>query len=255
MAAGDATPRLVRDLAPGPAGSQPRFMTGLNATQIAFVATLEGEGDSLWISDGTASGTGRVILEGYGDEKIKIFSTDAVDNIERLREWNSGLLLTVNSAGGTSLWKTDGTNEGTEVIFKYEFEYTLNRFTEVGKWLYFVFGNTSVYRTLGTLSSTEWIERVDSWSQLVEFQDSLFFSDLQLGSYAILYKYDKPYTYFIAELPHSRGHVSVTNFTVVGDHLYFNWGWQEEYTDYPEPYDPLIFRSDGSTSGTFCDPA
>ncbi len=109
-------PRLVKDIQPGPQGSKISAMTIVN-DQLFFTANDGIHGQELWATDGSAENT-RLVLdlyEGPGD--------GFVSNLNP-RESNRPLISIGNdvyfegSTGDqhTSLWASDGTQEGTLVL-------------------------------------------------------------------------------------------------------------------------------------------
>ncbi|MFP2927253.1 ELWxxDGT repeat protein [Pyxidicoccus sp. 3LG] len=128
----EAGTSLVKDLAPGLASSTPRFLT--QAQGVVFFAAFGEEGwgnigaESLWKTDGTASGTVQV------------------KRLPRLR--NSDQVSAMTQAGGTvffiyeqedeqQLWKSDGTESGTVFVQSLGPVVDIYRLLAVGNTLFF----------------------------------------------------------------------------------------------------------------------
>ncbi|MHB1559579.1 MAG: ELWxxDGT repeat protein [Isosphaeraceae bacterium] len=116
--ASDGTPqgtRLVQDINPGPAGSDPqRFVSFNNRLYFAAHDGSSPQANQLWTSDGTAAGTGLVAAfsPGITTGSSAIFpgSTDYV-------MLGSQLLLPMeDGVHGTELWATNGTAAGTTLL-------------------------------------------------------------------------------------------------------------------------------------------
>ncbi len=87
----------VKEILPGPEGSNPSELTAVNGT-LFFIAKDESGRDSLWKSDGTEEGTVRV-------KDVRPHSLTVVNGI---------LFFAAGDAeGGFELWKSDGTEAGT----------------------------------------------------------------------------------------------------------------------------------------------
>jgi ELWxxDGT repeat protein len=114
----DGTPagtRMVGDIEPGPAGSDPGSLTLVGST-LFFAATTGGDRE-LWKTDGTASGTLRVrdikIEDPYGSWGPPDFSSRP----ESLTAVDGTLFFSADDGwNGRELWKSDGTPEGTVLV-------------------------------------------------------------------------------------------------------------------------------------------
>ncbi len=116
--ASDGTPqgtRLVQDINPGPAGSDPqRFVSFDNQLYFAAHDGSSPQANQLWTSDGTAAGTGLVASFSpgvtSGSSQMYAGSTDYVT-------LGSELLLPLeDGVHGTELWATNGTAAGTTML-------------------------------------------------------------------------------------------------------------------------------------------
>ncbi|MFT5522122.1 MAG: ELWxxDGT repeat protein [Pirellulaceae bacterium] len=109
MTDGISPPRLVKDIMPGFAGSNPTQLTSVDST-VFFTADDGVNGRELWKSDGTEFGTQLVadIYPGMGDfgdphSSSPIYLTAALTA-------TTGYLFFVaqNDVSGVELWATDG---------------------------------------------------------------------------------------------------------------------------------------------------
>lgn len=106
---------LVKDIHPGPAGSQPGGLTSTKSlgSGIVFFGARDGaHGYELWKSDGTASGTAMVLDINPGPSD---------SNPCHLTEMNSprftGILFCADDGHlGPELWRSDGTTPGTQMV-------------------------------------------------------------------------------------------------------------------------------------------
>ncbi|WP_420588532.1 ELWxxDGT repeat protein [Bacterioplanoides sp.] len=100
--AGDET--VVKDINAGVAGSRIRNITALG-NKVIFVARIQGDEDSLWVSDGTDAGTQKILT-----------LTDGNSMQQFMRLGNKILFSANNGSVGQELWITDGTSEGTMLL-------------------------------------------------------------------------------------------------------------------------------------------
>ncbi|MDP5201394.1 ELWxxDGT repeat protein [Flavobacterium sp. DG2-3] len=142
---------MVKDIYPGGYNyaSDPREFVSLN-NSIYFIAN-DYSGTSLWKTNGTPSGTTKVI---------------SLNDMRVLKVANNKLLIIAETSGTTygphDLWVSDGTSSGTKHIKTFgdnlysDIRYT----TTLGNQLYFVAKNPdsfrkSVYKTDGTIEGTK----------------------------------------------------------------------------------------------------
>ena len=121
---------LVKDIRPGSMGSDPRNLMNVNGT-LFFVANDGSNGYELWKSDGTASGTYIVknISEGEHESFPSLFP-----DFFAFAEVNGALYFKVSNYSGRSLWKSDGTEDGTVFVRNFQ---DLDLLTNVNGTLYF----------------------------------------------------------------------------------------------------------------------
>lgn len=101
---GDA--HLVRDIAPGAAGSDPDDLTNLNGT-LFFKASGPG-GRELYVSDGTSEGTLRINIRAGSKSSTPDYIT----------AFGSRVFFSANGGNGAGreLWSSDGTARGTQMV-------------------------------------------------------------------------------------------------------------------------------------------
>ena len=98
---------LVRDIRPGPLGSNPAHLTVVNRT-LLFQATDEANGTELWQSDGSNSGTKLVrdINAGRGGS-FPMALTLVGDRV---------YFAASDGRHGMELWSSDGSSDGTRMV-------------------------------------------------------------------------------------------------------------------------------------------
>ena len=98
---------MVQDINSGGSGSSPKYLTVVDNT-LYFQATDGTNGNELWKSDGTASGTVMVIQD--------IHSSAASSYPQHLTAFGNTLYFQADDGYGTELWKSDGTASGTVMV-------------------------------------------------------------------------------------------------------------------------------------------
>ena len=101
--------RRVRDIDPGPAGSEPRELTAFQGKLFFSAKTLE-SGRELWRSDGTEAGTVQVM-----DIDPNSGSDPALLTVHAGRLW-----FFASAGAGDALWSSDGTAAGTRLEVDFE---------------------------------------------------------------------------------------------------------------------------------------
>lgn len=114
----DGTPagtRLVKDINPGDGSSDPRWLTRFN-DKVVFSANDGENGQELWISDGTEEGTYMVkdIHEMESSSPLGFCQLDETHMVFFAMDFESETLVPDHKE--MWLWKTDGTEEGTELV-------------------------------------------------------------------------------------------------------------------------------------------
>lgn len=99
--------RLVRDIQPGPTGSDPYQIEPVRGG-VCFVARDEAHGIELWYSDGTEAGTRLIKDMVPGPRNAEPYA---------LKQYNSHVYFSCyHDTYGEELWRTDGTEEGTTLV-------------------------------------------------------------------------------------------------------------------------------------------
>lgn len=98
----DGTPagtRVIADLQPGLGGSNPRDLVALDDTRVLFTAETVFSGRELWVTDGTGGGT----------RQLADFAPGMASSNPRVLAVRHGVaFVSLDSAGGRELWRTDG---------------------------------------------------------------------------------------------------------------------------------------------------
>ncbi len=99
--------RLVKDIAPGPAGSRPSLLTPVG-DKMFFKASADRRRGTLWVSDGTEAGTRAINLgrrAGVGSQPKQL--TVAGDKL---------FFVADDGEHGMELWTSDGSSNGTILV-------------------------------------------------------------------------------------------------------------------------------------------
>lgn len=138
---------LVKDGIPGVTGSFPVGFTTFQG--LLYYFTNNGNSLKLCKSDGTEAGTIEVALIEIPDESVSFYSAASSDDL---------LYFITSDHGGDDsnpkfqIWRSDGTEEGTSVLFKSD--YYLHRIVTIGSICYFIAG-TQIMKTDGTIAGTK----------------------------------------------------------------------------------------------------
>jgi ELWxxDGT repeat protein len=153
---------LVKDITPGPLGSDPFWLTRVGS-RVYFAANNGSHGRELWVSDGTEAGTRMVmdILPGAGSSVPQ--HLQALGHIL--------LFAATDGVHGLEAWRTDGTALGTRMIQDIApgaFPSSPAFFTPAGSHVFFAANDTAtgyepwavprsaVLSTFGDLSTEFW---------------------------------------------------------------------------------------------------
>jgi ELWxxDGT repeat protein len=180
---------MVKDICSEPScGSDPEFLTNVNET-LFFVAmdTIAQDGPSFYYpykSDGTATGT--VCVKNVGTNISMDFDNCHIEELPR------GCHNLINANGTLyftdyleqDLWKSDGTNVGTQMVISFP-SYYISSLTNINGVVFFVindgYSSSQLWKTDGTTAGTVEItdnfgNHISSASHLINFNGSLFFS-------------------------------------------------------------------------------
>jgi uncharacterized repeat protein (TIGR02543 family) len=182
------TPYRVRDIYPGPYGSDPTGATDVWAGQMSrvgglalFTAHDPEQGHSLWCSDGTREGT--KLLREFSVEleatQVSQFTEAGDRTYFRVQRWRAEDLVS------SELWTTDGSPEGTLVVKVWTGGY-IDSLTASGSALFFAASTESGYglwKSDGTEAGTILVsDEVIPYGGFVGFGDGVMFYGLQMDS-------------------------------------------------------------------------
>lgn len=249
---------VVRDLGSKPI-AYPSVKVSILNSVFYFKTVIDGT-HRLWVSDGTNAGTsivgryaGLEILGVFNNElyysasqsgvwklfKVSTASPIVLKNIYANEAIVAGgtLFLRVGASNPKSLWKTNGTTAGTTLVKNVSPMYmqTLNDN------LLFTSGS-ALWKSNGTPEGTVIVrDFTDAWiGPTAVFKDKLYIAYTDRSELYVSDGTDSGTTL----LKDNVGvDVSVSNFGVVNDQLYFTVNQQNPPSD--------LWRSDGSTAGTF----
>jgi ELWxxDGT repeat protein len=171
----DGTPGgtlLVKDIRPGPGdGMGPRSKMVSLGDRVVFTAEDGRHGYEVWSSDGTHAGTVRLTDlhpgKGHGVP---------LEGALVAHGGNAYFVGTSSVHGPGTLWKTDGTLEGTRPLRSSGFAETPSLLTSVGATLYFRAG-PQLWKTDGTDAGTVPVAEVGHLLQLANVHGTLMFLD------------------------------------------------------------------------------
>ncbi len=234
-----AVPQLV-DVNTIGEDAEPKFF--VEANSLAFYSANDLEGPSrLWRTDGTVEGTFKIT-----DFPVNLSATSFLRPGPPTEVNGVLYFIGMDSENGTSLWKSDGTVAGTELVFDPDPNSTsglFNGFTNVDGTLYFM-ESWRLYKSDGTTAGTEFIKYFNSPgvlpTQFTSFNGALYLASNGPTGHEI-WKSDgtadgtQPITNMSLADP------KFNSLTVVGNTLFFtaNSGAGIE-----------LWKSDGSVAGT-----
>jgi ELWxxDGT repeat protein len=245
--------RIIKDVNPGPAASNPGqvgYFPGNDPGEFRtvgptfFFAARDGSagGASLWKSDGTEAGTVRV--RAFSQEGTRPWPLTAV---------NGALYFTAStSSTGVELWRSDGTEFGTYMVGDIRPGVAASDprdLTAVGDTLYFTAADADGHRELWKSDGTPFgtVRVKDIWpgvgsspTELTNVNGTLFFSAQGPSQGRELYRSDGTAagTVLVKEIRPGVGGANPEELTAVGDTLFFRAsGWE-------------LWKSDGSAAGT-----
>jgi len=231
---------LVKDVIPGPGGSDPDSLVNAGGT-LFFTARDERGGRELWKSDGTPDGTALVAAV---QPQVQ---PDAP--VEVLVPVGHRVLFVASSPGtGSELWRSDGTAAGTGIVTEINpgpFHSRITGLTTGGDQAIFfveVSGRDQLWITNGTGAGTMSIARFGAQARrrIARVGDRWFFTIAEVGSSTELWTTDG--TAEGTKLVSQFGEGSPTALTDVNGHAFF------VVTDGHDLHD--LWRSDGTPEET-----
>jgi len=239
--------QMVKDIREGWSVSNPSYLTAVGTT-LYFRASDGTNGDELWKSDGTASGTMMVKDINSGSSSSSPSELTAVGNT---------LYFTANDGtNGFELWKSDGTSSGTMLVKDiYEWgDSSLSYLTAVGATLFFYandgISGAELWKSDGTTPGTVMVKDIYSGSGSgapyypTAFGNTLYFTADDGTNGRELWKSDGTAsgTAMVKDINSGSSSSSPTSLTAVGNTLYF--------TAYDGTNNTELWKSDGTESGT-----
>jgi ELWxxDGT repeat protein len=241
---------LVKEIAPGLAGSEPRNFTAVNGT-VFFTAADPVAGRELWRTDGTAAGTVRVRDIRPGADNSDPAQLTAVGDT---------LFFAANDGTtGLELWRSDGTEAGTVLVRNIASgtaSPSPSYFTAWDGALLFV-ANRDLWRSDGTLAGTQLVTDVQPGAgqanvrHLTVMADGVYFAADPGGGFGDgrgdLFRTDGTAagTVRVKQINlNANDDTALINLTRSGDLLYFLAG-------NPLTATYALWRSDGTDAGTF----
>ena len=209
--------------------------------KLIFAASKTGYKDkvSLWVSDGTKSGTKCV--------KANLSPVENDDYPWNYTIFQNKLFFTaVDTTGDIGIYYTDGTSEGT-VLVKNRFGYDYNNFTVMNGYLYFTVdsSNTTLWKTDGTTGGTILIKEIYNSNcgnckyNLTHAGDKLYFNDFD-GNNLWISDGSTVGTYILKSVPSSDYLLDWNSLTDFKGKLYFS----------AEIFNNNLWVSDGTEEGT-----
>jgi ELWxxDGT repeat protein len=236
---------LVKDIAPGSAGSSPTNLKVVGTT-LYFSASDGVNGIELWKTDGTTAGT----------VMVKDINAGAADSEPKnLTSFNGSLYFSAHDvATGWELWKSDGTAAGTVMIkdmnpLSGNSVYMDQNFVAMNGELYFEAyispgGTFQLWKTDGTTAGTVPVSTATGdFNSLTLAGSTLFFVSSEGGFGQELWKSDgtSAGTGLLKDI-NTFGDAFPRDFAVIGSTLYFTADHNSLGTE--------LWKSDGTTAGT-----
>jgi len=165
---------MVKDIRPGNVGSYPTDLTNVNG--MLFFSAVTETRRGVWKSDGSFSGT-KKILNGSVRGFIAVGNT---------------LFFTQGPSSGEeqSLWKTDGSGNGTVLLKDFTQYPYLSNFTKSGNLLYFT-NKDQLWRSDGTVAGTIDITPLDPNhypENLLDIHGRLYFTEQIDEKHSVLWR-------------------------------------------------------------------
>lgn len=256
LIASSQTPTLVKDIMPGEAQSGIRDLTCVG-DKVFFFANDGVHGIELWVSDGTTDGTHIV-------KDINPDSSNAVNvNFRKsLTDFHgTALFFALDEEHGYELWKSDGTEEGTEIVADIRAGDESSMFNPgpgpyirvMGDYAYFNAytdgAGWEVWRTDG-ITTTMLPEMIagenfnDYPSMLTVIGDRLYYAQTAFSSEGGIYVTDGvTVTTLTDAILTANNNPKFANFFIEYDgFVYFTAGWTETTME--------LWRTDGTAEGT-----
>jgi len=191
---GSSSASKLKDIWPGDGGSD--FISCLEFNSKCYAeADDRSHGSELWVTDGTESGTHMVKDIYEGTDSYNRGHGSVPTNLTIVG--NKLFFIAFDTIQGISLWKSDGTENGTVLVkdsftdedetnlmTRYDYRYNYGELTDVNKTLYFTLNDkihgTEVWKSDGTELGTVMVKDIESGnhstpSHLTNLQGTLYF--------------------------------------------------------------------------------
>lgn len=241
--------KMVEDSIEGASGSFAHRITSLGSSVLfAGFARPQGNGESLWRSNGTASGTVEVRKMAYTPTGLAAAG-------------QSVFFYTLASGGGRELWRSNGTSAGTQMIKSFSGIGGMLDLTPAGANLFFFTqtgSSSDLWFSNGTAAGTRQISTIPL--PFPSFDDSPYLAALNNGT--ALFALPIPDKLWLYELWKSDGTASGTSlvtgfepelprgrprqFSSAGSLVYFHTNGEINPNS-----TATLWRSDGTSDGTF----
>jgi ELWxxDGT repeat protein len=216
---------LVKDINPGHLPGAYSSMSQLK-NKVLFGGQTLTEGNELWISDGTSSGTQLLkdIWPGSNASQPTLYGAAGVFG-------DSVVVFLANDGTGPELWRSNGTAAGTYPLLDMNPGAggisLLGKLTRLGRYAYFsVYSQNQgyrVWRTNGTKAGTEAIASALG-QNFVAYQDKILFNGEEPYSGAELWCYDtlRRFSFLLNDINPGPASSNPANFAVFDKLLYFS---------------------------------
>lgn len=149
---------IVKDINPGSNSSFPSEMTVYN-NLVYFVAEKSGEGDELWKTDGTESGTTLV-------KDIRPGGIGSFSNYARFKVFKNKLYFAANDGvHGREIWVSDGTESGTTLFLDINTNGNQNALVESDgvQQLFYIFNDKMYFKATDTYNASNIENNIEPW--------------------------------------------------------------------------------------------
>lgn len=262
----EAGTEMVKDIQPGSGSSEPRWLADVGGT-LFFVADDGEHGGELWRSDGTEAGTEMVrdIYPGNSPDFFGIYAPASLTNVD-------GTLFFTADDGqhGGELWRSDGTEAGTELVKDiYPWETNpwgtrsyVTALTKVGDLLFFNAEDgehgRELWRSDGTEAGTEMVKDIypgessryagpagSDPHQLITVGNAVFFGADDGAHGTELWRSDgtEAGTEMVRDVAPGPESSGAAEFTDIGGTVMFRVGYEAARVF-------ELWRSDGTEAGT-----
>lgn len=188
---------------------------GVIGNNLIYVADdFSGNGEELYVSDGTVAGSGFLPETGEGDIDIACSEMLPGDGVVYMG-------IRTSTSSNCTPYQSDGTAAGTVPIVDFS-GLLVHGVQEVGNYIYFWEAATELWRTDGTVDGTILLANMQGTSSKVtEFDGLGWFAGYVDGNYA-LWQTDGTVDGTVEVFRNAIGPVDPLSITVIGDRLYFS---------------------------------